>query len=382
MRTRLLYAAAIMVFVLLLVPSLTCAQDEKMHEIKQPTKFDLGKKDEGKADEKDKWIAMPIPISNPTIGTGLGLSALYLYKIDEASPTSNTMVGGLYTNTDSWLVGIKQTTYLDGDKYRLNGTLGYANLNLDFYGIGSDAGAKGESIPITQKGIFLKPELLIRVYKDLFIGPRYRAVKLETIMDVSNLPLIGSNISELERDSLSSGLGIVAKYDSRDIELNPLSGTLFEFSAVFPSDAFGSDFNYQIYEATFNHYAELGKRQVLAFNAYGKFTFGDVPFWDLSLFGSKNELRGYVAGQYRDNMLLATQLEYRWQFYKRFGMVAFGGVGEVAPTVDEFDADDLLPSAGVGLRYMVAEKSRVNVSIDFAVGRDSYAFYSRVGEAF
>jgi hypothetical protein len=48
-------------------------------------------------------------------------------------------------------IGGKQTTYLNADKYRVNAVLGYMNLNVDFYGIGNDAGDKDKSIPITQK---------------------------------------------------------------------------------------------------------------------------------------------------------------------------------------------------------------------------------------
>ena len=129
----------------------------------------MGKKNEEK-EKKRKFIVMPIPVSNPTIGTGLGLSAMYLYKVDDASPTSNTMIGGFYTNSDSWVIGGKQTTYLKADKYRFNALLGYMNLNIDFYGIGSDAGDRGGSIPITQKGVFFMPDLLRRFfYKAVFL---------------------------------------------------------------------------------------------------------------------------------------------------------------------------------------------------------------------
>ena len=66
-----------------LVPSLTCALEEQIQEIKQPTELDVGKKNEEK-EKKRKFVVMPIPISNPTIGTGLGLSAKRLYKVDGA----------------------------------------------------------------------------------------------------------------------------------------------------------------------------------------------------------------------------------------------------------------------------------------------------------
>ena len=46
-----------------------------------------------------------------------------------------------------------------------------------------------------------------------------------------------------------------------------------------------------------------------------------------------------------------------------------------------FDGEPL-PAAGVGLRYQASEAYGVNVSVDYAVGRDDGALYFRIGEAF
>jgi len=58
------------------------------------------------------------------------------------------------------------------------------------------------------------------------------------------------------------------------------------------------------------------------------------------------------------------------------------GIGSVAPKIDEFKIDDILPSAGFGLRFLASEDYRVNVGIDYAFGEDSEALYFRIGEAF
>ena len=63
-------------------------------------------------------------------------------------------------------------------------------------------------------------------------------------------------------------------------------------------------------------------------------------------------------------------------------MVAFGGVGEVAGDLGDFNAQDLLPSVGVGLRFLVSEENRVNISIDYARGREGDAIYFYIGESF
>lgn len=64
------------------------------------------------------------------------------------------------------------------------------------------------------------------------------------------------------------------------------------------------------------------------------------------------------------------------------GMVAFAGVGGVDEDLDGFDFENPLPSAGVGLRFMLSEENRLNLGVDYAVGKDSDAWYFSVGESF
>ena len=63
-------------------------------------------------------------------------------------------------------------------------------------------------------------------------------------------------------------------------------------------------------------------------------------------------------------------------------MVAFAGIGQVAPSISDMNSDDLLPSYGMGIRFRISEEQRINLSIDYARGRDSDAWYFRIGEAF
>lgn len=92
--------------------------------------------------------------------------------------------------------------------------------------------------------------------------------------------------------------------------------------------------------------------------------------------------RGYPVGRYQDRTLLAGQVEYRRGIYRKLGGVVFGGVAEVAPTLHDFTSSDLLPSVGIGIRYMVSEIHRLNLRADLAQGRDETTLYVSVGEAF
>ena len=91
-------------------------------------------------------------------------------------------------------------------------------------------------------------------------------------------------------------------------------------------------------------------------------------------------LARHTPGRYRDKLMFAVQAEYRWRITGRLGVVGFSGVGGVAPEVGQFDK--LLPSVGLGARYVVAKKNNVSLHFDVARGRDETTFYFGVGEAF
>ena len=115
---------------------------------------------------------------------------------------------------------------------------------------------------------------------------------------------------------------------------------------------------------------------------FGCATSGRVPFYDLCLLGMHNDVRGYDPGRYRDRLMLTSQVEYRRELPKRFGFVAFFGLGEVAPEVEKFNADNLKPAGGAGVRYTLAKKSHVNLRVDYAIGLDGGGVYMGITEAF
>lgn len=159
--------------------------------------------------------------------------------------------------------------------------------------------------------------------------------------------------------------------------------TLLDFTSDFYSTAIGSKFSFQAYRFTFNKYGSLSKNQVLAYNLFVCGTGGAPPFYGNCIYGVNNELRGYTAGRYLDRYMFATQLEYRLTLPKRFGIVGFGGIGEVLQGGSQiFKSNNFLPAGGGGLRFQVSKQYRVNLRADIARGKDSWTWGMGVGEAF
>lgn len=326
-------------------------------------------------------VVAPIPISNPTVGSGLAVMVMPFYHLGPESPLSNTALAAGLTSSGSWGVGVAQSTRLRGDKLRLDGFLGYVDLRYRFYGTGADAGTGGTSVPIIQKATAFAPELLYQVAARTFVGLRYRGVRVETALESGSLPPAIAEVLPSSITITSSGFGPRATLDTRDNDMNPASGMLVDLRANFADQAFGSDLNYEMYELSGNYYRRAGPG-VIALRGYSCKVSDSAPLFDLCLFGANNDLRGYEVGRYRDRAMVAAQAEYRFPVAGRWGGVVFGGWGKVARSFDTMGDEPDLPSVGFGVRWLASEKARVNLSVDVARGRDGGSVYVYVKESF
>jgi outer membrane protein assembly factor BamA len=170
--------------------------------------------------------------------------------------------------------------------------------------------------------------------------------------------------------------------DTRPNRFYPVKGSFIQFTGDFFGKDLGSKYSFQSYRFTFNEYVSLGHKQVLAYNLFFCGTGGEPPFYGKCIYGTNNELRGYTAGRYFDKYMFATQLEYRLDLRWRLGLVAFGGVGEVAPGASKFRTDQFLPAGGTGIRFLLSKKYHLNLRTDFAWGKDNFTWSMGIGEAF
>ena len=335
---------------------------------------------------RGEFVAAPVPFLSPTFGFGMAGGVGYIYHPsgqDTNSPPWVTGAGAFYAENGSWGGGLGHKMNLAQDRWRLLGFGGYANVRYDFFGIGQAAGQTDRFVSLSQKVAGGLAEGLYRVSGPFYAGLRYSFAQVTTGYEGSSLPPhLNDILKGRQVDSVLSAPALRLQYDTRDSQFNPTRGWLVNGEAAFFDEVFGSDFNYRAVSLLANHYWRIADGHVLAFSSYGRFSFGDVPFFGLSMFGAKNQLRGYAMGRYQDRMLLAGQAEYRFQATRHLGLVAFGGIGAVAPNIGEFREATPLPSGGFGVRYLIAKANKVNFRVDVAWGRDGHAVYLGVGEAF
>ena len=130
-------------------------------------------------------------------------------------------------------------------------------------------------------------------------------------------------------------------------------------------------------------YHPVNKRNVLAAQLYGQFTTGNAPFNMLSLMGGESLMRGYYLGRYRDDHLIAGQLEYRilpFSFSKRWGASVFIAAGQVF-NKESFQLKNFLPTGGAGLKFLVFPEKDIYTRVDVAFTQEGRGIYFFIGEA-
>lgn len=338
-----------------------------------------------KSKQEARWtfVVAPLPISSPALGTGIVpvLGGIFpLRANDNVSPPSTVAVAGLATNNGSRGTILTGQLYFKENTYRATAAYARGNLNYNLFGLGE--GASQPQLPLKQAGQMFLGEFLRRVGWNFFLGLRF--FKGNSVITLRTSDLGAMRVPpDLGLLTSLTALGFRLYRDTRPNRFYPTTGTVTDFKSDFYAESLGSKYSFQSYEFTFSAYRSLATNQVLAYNLLMCATGGQPPFYGNCIYGARNQLRGYIAGRYLDRYMAATQLEYRLTLPRRFGLVGFGGLGEVIPGGNQpFRTSNFLPGVGGGLRFELSKKYHLNLRADVAQGRNSHTFGLGVGEAF
>lgn len=327
--------------------------------------------------QRGNFVVVPIPISNPTLDTGLIAGGAYFYpQTDDqrsVQPASVTAAAAMYTTNDSRAAALVQQNYWNGNRWRFTGAAGAADLRLGLLSP-ENSGSAG-SVDWNIDGRFLFTRLARRMAGQWYGGAFARFIDADQRLDLVDAPVSDFDTSSAVR---SVGIGMSLEFDSRDLPLNSYSGRHFKVDALFNDETIGSQSTYQSYDASFRNYRMLREELILAADLQACKRGGRAPLWDACTIA----LRGFSATDYLGKVSSSAQLELRWRFGKRLGLAGFGGAGFTGDSFNGIREHELIPSYGIGLRFMVLEEKRINLRLDYARSTDSDAIYFSVGEAF
>ena len=328
---------------------------------------------------KAGFAAVPIVNYSNTIGASLGVMGQIFYKInrsDTISPSSYTGIFGMYTTNGSYFTAAFQQLYLRHDNWRIMLAGGIGNINFQYWQ--QLPIISGIYIGFNTEARFVMAKMERRIYRNLYAGISIMNSHTKTSFDVPDF--IPDSLRFDNRNM--NNLGYLINYDMREHQLNPYGGYNISFANEFYRTWMSSGNNFNKFELTYNHYFQLiNERNILVTRIKAALSTGDVPFQGQNIVGM-DDIRGYSSGKYRDNQVYAIQAEYRWRFYKKFGMVGFVGVATAVDKTGDIFQSPLLPGIGAGIRYMLIPSERINIGMDVAAGKDDWGLYFRIGEAF
>jgi hypothetical protein len=334
--------------------------------------------------EKPKYLVYPTFAYSPETSLEIGVSALNLFYAnrDTSNRLSEIQSFSFFTLNSQYGSFLEHFIYTDKDKWFLLGKLKAQRFPLLYYGIGNNAKKIDEQL-IASDYIAIRERILRKISNNFFGGLNFDYQKVSKIH--IEHPKENAGLIPGIQGSKNIGLGLGLVYDTRHNALNVRDGIFAEVANLSYSPKFGSKYNFNTTSVDFRYFKSTAKNQVLATQFVGQFTSGKAPFNMMSLLGNENIMRGYYYGRYRDNNLIAAQVEYRFlpfSFSKRFGAAAFFSAGAVSSKIQNFSLNKLLPAGGVGIRYLIFPKKDIFVRLDVGFTKEGRAFYIFTGESF
>ncbi len=368
----------ILCFVLL--GSDACAQRKRAEFSALPQSFDSAK-----VTYKNKVLIFPIVALSAETSWVFGIANAYIFKTSKKDSTlrTSTMPSGLlYTLNDQILIALGANIFLPKEKYIIRFENSFSKFPDKFWGIGNETPEDAEeSYTFTQ--FYINPAISRKVRRNLFLG---LGIEYQSVFKIRY-----DSGGNFEKDQVIGiynktdysvfGLSALITYDSRNHAYTPNRGSLFRVKFSNFNKNLASDYDFRSFDVDIRKFVQLKPQNILAFQAYGLFTFGDVPYRNLAILGGNMMMRGYYGGRYRDKMFIGAQAEYRFPVYWRFGAALFGSAGEVADNTSQFDFSKMHYAAGAGIRFAVLPRENLNLRFDVAYG-NKVNYYIVLAESF
>ncbi|GLB47706.1 hypothetical protein Y10_00740 [Neptunitalea sp. Y10] len=376
-----------------------CSEVNAQADTTKLTKKELKKKKKEQAIKDGKLIITPLagPAYTPELKFTLGGGGILSWrnsKTNDSLPRSSMPVMLAFSTTGATTLSFRPTTYWNNDKLRINGDYWFKAMPDNYWGIGYENGYNIKQSDSTTEYFRtwyqIRTDVLFKAKPNFYIGA-YTDVNYTKGKDETDMIKADENYIGFNDRPFNVGFGPEFIYDSRDVPVNAYKGLYLNFLAAFYDDVWGSDNSYQMYILDYRQYKSVGSRsgQVIAWQMKSRLAFGELPYGEMSQIGTPMDLRGYTWGRYRDKSMFYFLAEYRHKFLKadgtesKSGMVGWIGAGTVfdLERSEAYNNQALwLPNYGIGYRLEV--QPRMNVRIDFGIGRETAGFYFNFNEAF
>ena len=333
---------------------------------------------------KKPWLITPTLSADPKLGANVGGLVAYVKKLDAESTSSMFGLSVSYSDTDSSTGALFGQLYWGQDTRRMTLLAATAEVNNEY-----DDFLNLVSAVETQDSVH---SFAARYMQQFRPGGWFAGIQ-----GVSTNYTVGADDSlqgVIDQIGLSgfdaTGLGLILQHDTMDNQRDPGAGHLFTLHNIAYRKTFGGESSFDVGLLDLSWYHSLGKAwskrtaraPVIAVQLTARVT-DDAPPSGFSSVTLPSYTRGNYLSQHYSHLLV----DGRFPITKKFGLVAFGGVGcqfGVDILNRDVSCDDaLFPAIGAGVSYMLKEEASVLIRLEFAKGKsDNEAVYLRFGHSF
>jgi outer membrane protein assembly factor BamA len=348
-------------------------------------------------------VAAPIIGSNPSAGFLLGIAAqMAVYRGDPSTTRITSGIASLSMSTKKQILfNARFDTYSDGNRWLIEGDNRFQKTSQNVYGFGTATPASGATN--TDYGFVRVYETVYRrAMKDVYLGggflfdshssvepaepsdPAWATSPYITYSQQHGLPTDGQQ---------SAGFSVNLLLNQRDNDINARRGWRVDarYRASFQG-FLGGDSSWRQLDADARAYIPLnegGRHRIALWSYASVVTTGVAPYFEvpatvMDTYG--RSARGYQEGRYRGEQLVYGEAEYRGPLMRSglLGVVAFATMTTVSnKQTGEALFESVAPSAGGGLRLLLNKRSRTNLCVDAAWGKNgSSGVYLAIQEAF
>jgi len=368
------------------VPADPLADIETIEAVEE--EIDKDEEDKPKDPNRGRFLPIPIFITEPAIGEGLGLVLAYFHRTkdvpeknlaspssiasasrEHAAPPTVTGVFAAYTSNETAVAGVGHMNSFRDDHIRFTGVAALADINSTFY-------VRDQPFKFNLQGILLYQETRFRISdSSWFLGLGLSYLDADNVFKVE-LP-DEAPIDLLRTQFQNAGLSAKLAWDTRDSTSMPNSGQLIDLALWRYDESVGGDFNYWNAKLKLLSFHQLHEKFVVGLRLDYSIIDGQAPFFAVPWV----TLRGIPAMRYQGERVAVAEVEARYHFHPKWAVLAFAGAGDVTSDVPAIDTEQNITSYGLGARFKIFEAQNVWIGIDIARGPEDTNWYIQIGQS-
>jgi outer membrane protein assembly factor BamA len=365
-----------------------------------------------KPKKKIFFLIIPIIGSQPATGFSYGFVTQYTFKDKKVeSKYSSVNLGATYTEKKQLLINVKNSIIANHNSIILNGDWRFYIFSQANYGLGTDIIPKSNrnnnfdlntlKEPMDYNYLKFHQTASWEVKNNYYVGVGVHLDWYTTIID-NNLNVANGQFTNHynyskkhqfdENEYFVNGLSLNLLYDSRDNQINTHHGMFaninYRFNPLMAKNQNTSNVLFMEYRC-FLPLSKYNNQHVFSVWATGHFvTTGTIPYLNLPSIGWDQRSRsgkGYIQGLFRGPKMIYLESEYRFPIScnQLISGTLFGNLTSASDIDRQIHLFQYFqPAVGVGLRILIDKATRTNLVLNYALGRNSKAFYLNAGESF